>query len=154
MQAHLFHAVESGEGVVEVLIWLMLSDISSFFLSAQEHDITWGYLLTMEKEDLEKVEDDTPICLSVSSSALCQTVGWPRERRKGSWRCCCCWTRVERRKWKIKPITLCWMIVINHICNFCKLGNTSDLLLMQNEWILCSSSGLFFIFRFIVKIHF
>lgn len=79
MQAHLFHAVESGEGVVEVLIWLMLSDISSFFffwtLFAQEHDITWGYLLTMEREDLEKVENDTPVCLSVSSSALCQTVG-------------------------------------------------------------------------------
>lgn len=78
MQAHLFQVVGSG-AAVEVLIWLMLSDVSLFSVfhirtHAQENDITWSYLLTMEKEDLEKVKDCN-ICLSVSSFAHCQPSG-------------------------------------------------------------------------------
>lgn len=76
MQVHLFQMVGPG-AAAEVLIWSMLSGNFSFLLflfavlHAQENDVTWSYLLTMEKEDLEKVEGDCKICLSVSNSAHC-----------------------------------------------------------------------------------
>lgn len=40
--------------------------ISLFYVVTQEHDITWGYLLTMEEEDLQKVEETVylSVCLS------------------------------------------------------------------------------------------
>lgn len=62
MQVHLSEAERSGAAVKSF-------DSPCFLSHAQENDITWGYLLTMEKEDLEKVEDDCNICVSVSGVA-------------------------------------------------------------------------------------
>lgn len=65
--------VRTGVAVEVVILecFEMLSDAFSFLLcssykNAKENDITWSYLLTMEKEDLEKVETDYSICVSAS----------------------------------------------------------------------------------------
>lgn len=51
----------------------MLNDDFSFLLcclhtciNVKENDITWSYLLTMEKEDLEKVKINCNTCVSAS----------------------------------------------------------------------------------------
>lgn len=91
MQVRVFFGAATARDSFETLNdeWFLLLIFSFFFyVLTQEHDITWGYLLTMEKEDLQKVEaGHAANCLSVSSSSPCQISARSQSGGGGQW-CC------------------------------------------------------------------
>lgn len=90
MQVRVFLGAAAARDSFEPLKaeWFLSPSLSPFFffhfhVVTQEHDITWGYLLTMEKEDLQKVEagyaaNCLSLCLSVSLRST-KSVGGARE---------------------------------------------------------------------------